>query len=252
MIAGIDLRYHLIHWIGFNLGWQAAFSFVTYFLVGHIFEINLALLGWFGWWQFVNEAPNPGASLITMCAVLIALNLHPRRYSWWWAALFVVLGVLGPPFAWQTLRWTSLPTTYALEAHNLALDVPVLILLILLTQSWLVAATYSVPIAISATHEIAFSLAWNSAPGTAPQWSDWISLPTNLIEWLWLIAFPTAMIRWALRARRQYFREQTNACLNCGYDLEGLSPETTQCPECGSNVQSVPAAAKSAPDPLPT
>ena len=56
LIAGVDLRYYLIHWIGFNLGWRANFWFVSQFMIGHIFEIRLTLLaGWAGWQQFMRS-----------------------------------------------------------------------------------------------------------------------------------------------------------------------------------------------------
>ncbi|MCA9294223.1 MAG: hypothetical protein KDA20_10455 [Phycisphaerales bacterium] len=242
LIAGVDLRYYLIHWIGFNLGWRANFWFVSQFMIGHIFEIRLTLLaGWAGWQQFMFEAPNPGVNLITMCVVLVALQLHPKRFSWLWYAIIVLLGVLGPPMKWHYPAFTPWRTQNDLYVADVLIDLLGASYLLVLTRSWIVQVTYGVPVLVWCAMSIYVSTHIGS-PIYFTTISTWSVFVANLTCWLWLFAFPAALFWWALIARKQYMAAR-RPCPGCCYDLAGLPTNTNLCPECGFALD---------PQPLPS
>ena len=242
LIAGVDLRYHLIHWIGFTFGGEFMIKFVPRVIFAH--AIDFELQPGTAWPWAIIRAPKAGVGLVLMCAALVAVTIQPQRIAAWLLGAIIAGGLLGPVAAFNVPGWLwNAGLAHAGFFVPIALAIVGCVLLWLLTQTWSVLLVFATPVFLDVITAL-----YMNAHATSAQWYPFwgdrgIVLLSEVVRWLWLFLFPAVLIRWALLARRQYFRSITNACPNCGYDLTGLPSNTNLCPECGVALESAPTQA---------
>lgn len=226
LIGGIDGRYYLFRAVQWLFGDDALMAFTDY--------STLYLLG-------LERPGSIGVGPISMCLVLLAISIHPRRFRWWEYAIPVACG-LSAPIA-STLLCAFIQTTFAQVPGSFRVWTDVVITLALtlgallpLTRSRMATiALAAITLAGAGVRALdaAFALSMMSNQGS---WIDdamdgpVLGLLTLAVHWLWLPSIALVLLGWAIRTRRRW--KPPWACQSCGYDLRGTP--AAPCPECGT------------------
>lgn len=232
-IGGVDAWYYILRSVQVLFGDEALTPVTIY--------ASLYFLG-------LERPGSIGLGPISMCLLLVAISIHPRRFRWWEYAIPVACGLSAPiagTLLCALIQTVSgqIPGSFRVWTGEVVMLVLTLCALLPLTRSR-VATIALAAITLAGTVARAFSAAFVlSMTSTQDSWiaeamyGPVLGLPTMAIHWLWLPSIAVILLWWAIRARRRWKPEW--ACQSCGYDLRG-SP-TTPCPECGSRALESPS-----------
>ncbi len=223
LAAGHDLRYRLQELIMHTLGVDAMMQFT----------IQLSYLGiCFGTWP-----PHEHVGPLTLCIILLALHLHPRRVGALRLLPLWGFATVGP------LLWFRLFLSLSFQMRGEGR--PELAMLVSASIWWAVGlvvlwwAVRSWRIALPIGLVLLLPLATHALP-----WLEWEGyLSESVVAELKAVqrhaglamnaALALILIPWGLRERLRVL--PPHACQACGYDLRGLDSPT--CPECGTLPQ---------------
>ena len=245
LACGVDVRFWIFSKVTSLLGIKALYWFVGSWLTSngiYDFPFISANLGWRG-------APFMRFSLVTMCLVLVALQVHPRRTRICRWIPVVAMGVLVPGLTYSVTRWfiphygSSTPaspteierafTKWQCASGLLSIAVVALatrsVLNGLVTAGFVAGGTW---LSLEADRASAIPPLAPLFTRVHPTMSWFIQL-----SWAWNPLLFAWLLVWAIRARRAVHPEY--ACQKCGYDVRRSPPGP--CPECGAMPITTPA-----------
>jgi len=233
--TGYDLRYQIMRLICDVFGVKTMMNFVVYVITFHSLNV-------------LYPPPDMEFGLIGLCALLIAMQVHPERMGVLRWTLAFALGVGTPPGVVYIIgvlgRLGHFPTNDALRWATALMLAGV----ILSASVWWIMRSRTAMIgtlALSATGAALESIV--IAAPTAIGGDIAIAIPWFM--WAWNPLLFALLLYVAVRARLRAWPEY--ACQTCGYDLRGITGKV--CPECGAGVHTEPiAAALTGADPLPS
>lgn len=241
--SGYDLRYAILVLVDRTLGHEYLFSFTSHWLIWHA----LALLD-----IATNRPTVPPLfpSFYLALPVLIALAVHPRFPKSRWPVAVIAYCLVAPPFIHGGQIWIrsalsidpSLPwtwTTWEIPLNPLSILANLCLL-------WMTLRLLRTPIhagyRVCAIVLIVVAMTWCSlwdmtihtlVLGSGQSTSPWtFDGPLDLsLRLAWHLAWLALWLTWSIRARLHHL--PPHACQHCAYDLRGLPPSATLCPECG-------------------
>ena len=237
LITGYDLRFRIMKLICDTLGPQAVYDFVVYVIIFHGFNSCSA-------------PPGVEFGLISLCVLLVAMQVDPRRMGVTRWVIAFALGIATPPliaYAEKSLRgapflagggglgWGELYAFFGILTS---------VIVAWIMRSWIVLGGM---IALFAGGTTIVWKVYGAAPGTG--WAN--NLAAMAFMWAWNPLLFALLMFIAVRARLDAW--PTHACQSCGYDLRGI--KTGVCPECGAEARAHTepiAAALVGADPLPS
>lgn len=221
--TGHDLRYQLQVMIHEWWGWDGSLFFVLNVIAAH---------GWASWfWPY---PPMPQFGLLSLCIVLVGLQIHPRRIGRLRMAAVVLCGLAVPMIVFRLHQRHPFFVVWDDDARfaisRLITGTLVATVLWLATRSgWVGVLCGAVMLVPAAVDWLCYLIQAGELPASldAPvQWARlWMGVPFNL-------ALGAVLWTWGIRGRLGI--RAAHCCQSCGYDLRGLGSGV--CPECGSGA----------------
>jgi len=216
LITGYDLRFQVLHLVQYMYGDRAMYDFVIYIIIFHGFNSCQA-------------PPGIEFGLISLCGLLIAMQVDPRPMGVVRWLLACALGVGIPPlipYAHKVAQGTPFLAGGAglswAEVHAVV-SLLASLSLAWIMRSWIVLGGAAVLFTTSAI------IGTGQFSGSG--WAN--SMGVELLMWLWNPLLFALLMFVAVRARLRLWPEY--ACQTCGYDLRGITAGV--CPECGEAVR---------------
>ncbi len=217
---GVDLRYQLLFVVHRVAGDHATYWLVSKVLTWHYVEVVAVF------------PPDPDFGLVTLCLILVAIHIHPRRRRWWTYAALVAWAIVAPSLV--VLVYDVRKALWG--QHDIAIMTPSMARIVIsaalvaqITRWWPIPLMMGVIGTCCLFNESAASqrLGWGTSV-PLPEWMGDMML-SALIRWPYYPALIGLLLWWAIRARLAVPGE--GHC-DCGYDMIGLTGPT--CPECGT------------------
>lgn len=230
LITGYDLRFQLIRLIGAVFGVQAMTWFVAALEMYAFDLLDYPLL------------PSPLLGIPAMCALLIALQIHPQRVSWWKCALVVLAGVATPLRSVLAMKWfypmfapvgvlfDPRATSDAVGAATVILALITAVVVGIVCRSRLLAAGFLILGIWSVVDNMEMT---RQVHGLSPLVPGLDVLGSAIyMRPAWQVCAWALPLTWAIRSRVRW--RGPGLCPVCGYSLRNLP--TPRCPECGNNT----------------
>lgn len=226
LVTEYDLRHQLLRLIASVLGTDAMFRFVIS-LHSHAMD-------------FIHIPPELRFGLITMCFIMIAMQVHGRRFGWWAWTLVAVAGIATPVLnegLYNRMSSFLPPSPGGFDAMHFAKGAFLCAVIGAITSSAMVGISlrsYRLGLLIAvfgiagAHLDLELSRVVFGEPPLLIDVSSFLG-PTGNVRWAWNPLIFVVLLVWAIVARRRW--QPAHACAACGYDLRGAAGGV--CPECG-------------------